>query len=86
VHCRGDDWTTSELPKRVIVGTSAEVANVIDLKVGLRWRRADWLQKVFFQEKIRLVHNSTVGAEKGRGFPKIQKLREYCNQNYQYLY
>ena len=62
------------------------VADAVNSKVGPRWRRADWVQKVFFQEKIRLVHNSTVGAEKGGGFPKIQKLRRYCNQNYQYLY
>jgi len=77
VHCGGDDWTTSRLPKRATVGTSAVVADVVDSKVGLRWRRADWVQKVFFQEKIRLVCNSTVGAEKGGGFLKIQK---------QYLY
>jgi len=64
------------------VGTSAVVTDAVDSKVGLRWRRADRVQKVFFQEKI----NSTVGAEKGGGFPKIQKLRRYCNQNYQYLY
>jgi len=70
----------------VTVGTSAVVADAVDSKVGLRWRRADQVQKVFFQEKIQLVRNSTVGAEKGRGFPKIQKLRRYCNQNYQYLY
>ena len=57
------------------MGTSAEVTNGINSKVGLRWRRADQVQKVFFQEKIQLVHNSTVGAEKGGGFPKIQKLR-----------
>ena len=62
------------------MGTSAEVANAINLKVGLRWRRADQVQKVFFQEKICLVCNSTVGAEKGRGFPKIQKLRRYYYQ------
>ena len=37
------------------------------------------MQKVFFQEKIQLVHNSTVGAEKGGGFLKIQKLRRYCS-------
>jgi len=85
-HCGGDDWTTSELPKRVTVGTSAVVIDAVDSKVGLRWRRADRVQKVFFQEKIRLVRNSTVGAEKGGGFPKIKKLRRYCNQNYQYLY
>ena len=60
------------------MGTSAEVTDVVDSKVGLRWRRADWVQKVFFQEKIRLVHNSTVGAERGGGFLKIQKLRGYC--------
>jgi len=35
------------------------------------------VQKVFFQEKIQLVRNSTVGAEKGGGFPTIQKLRRY---------
>jgi len=68
------------------VGTSAVVTDAVNSKVGLRWRRADWMQKVFFQEKIQLVHNSTVGAEKGGGFLKIQKLRRYCNQNYQYLY
>ena len=68
------------------MGTSAEVANAIDLKVGLRWRRADWVQKVFVQEKIRLVCNSTVGAEKSRGFPTIQKLRRHYHYSYQYLY
>ena len=62
------------------MGTSAVAANAVDLKVGLRWRRADRVQKVFFQEKIRLVRNSTVGAEKGGGFLKIQKLRRYYNQ------
>ena len=68
------------------MGTSAVVAGAVDLKVDLRWRRTDQVQKVFFQEKIPLVRNSTVGAEKGGGFPKIQKLRRYCNKCYQYLY
>jgi len=55
----------------VTVRTSAEVVNVVDLKVGPRWRRADWVQKVFIHEKIQLVYNSTVGAKKGRGFPTV---------------
>ena len=48
--------------------TSVEVVDAVSSKVDLRWRRADQVQKVFIQEKIQLVCNSTVGAEKDRGF------------------